>query len=85
MSEYLDSTGLEHLIDKINTEYAAKEDIVQSNWNESDTTANGYIQNKPSNLVTGTSHPYTIWGGTQAQYDAILTKDPYTIYLITTV
>ena len=85
MSEYLDSTGLEHLVDKIGTEFAAKEDIVQSNWNESNTTANGYIQNKPVNLVTGATHEYTIWGGTQADYDNILTKDNYTLYFIVTV
>jgi hypothetical protein len=36
----------------------------------------------PSNLVTGSSQSYTIWSGTQAQYDALATKDSSTIYLI---
>jgi hypothetical protein len=36
----------------------------------------------PSNLVTGSSQSYTIWSGTQAQYDALATKDNNTIYLI---
>lgn len=37
----------------------------------------------PSNIVTGTSSSYIIWVGTQAQYEAISTKDATTIYLIT--
>lgn len=36
----------------------------------------------PSNIVTGSSRSYTIWNGTQAQYDALATKDNNTIYLI---
>lgn len=36
----------------------------------------------PSNIVTGSSQSYTIWNGTQAQYDALATKDNNTIYLI---
>ena len=41
------------------------------------------IPTVPSNIVTGTSSSYTIWAGTQAQYEAITTKDATTIYLIT--
>ena len=41
------------------------------------------IPTVPSNIVTGTSSSYTIWAGTQAQYEAISTKDATTIYLIT--
>ena len=41
------------------------------------------IPTVPSNIVTGTSSSYTIWVGTQAQYEAISTKDATTIYLIT--
>ena len=41
------------------------------------------IPTVPSNIVTGTSSSYTIWAGTQAQYEAIATKDATTIYLIT--
>lgn len=61
---------------------------VQANWNESDSSSDAYIQNKPtiptvpSNIVTGSSQSYTIWSGTQAQYDALATKDNNTIYLI---
>lgn len=40
------------------------------------------IPTVPSNLVTGTSQSYMIWTGTQAQYDAILTKDSSTLYFI---
>jgi hypothetical protein len=36
----------------------------------------------PPNLVTGSSQSYTIWNGTQEQYDALSTKDNNTIYLI---
>lgn len=41
------------------------------------------IPTVPSNIVTGTSSSYTIWAGTQAQYETITTKDATTIYLIT--
>lgn len=41
------------------------------------------IPTVPSNIVTGTSSSYAIWVGTQAQYEAISTKDATTIYLIT--
>lgn len=97
--------------------------VVQSDWNQSDSTAIDYIKNKPTIpvvpqlAVVATSGDYTdlinkptipaaqvnsdwnassgvaqilnkptipsIWTGTQAQYDAITTKDPDTIYIIT--
>lgn len=64
------------------------EQNVQSNWNETDTSSDAYILNKPtipsvpSNIVTGSSSSYTIWTGTQAQFDVIPTKDNNTIYFI---
>ena len=64
------------------------EQNVQSNWNETDTSSDAYILNKPtipsvpSNLVTGSSSSYIIWVGTQSQYDAISTKDNNTLYFI---
>ena len=64
------------------------EQNVQSNWNESNTSSDAYILNKPtipsvpSNLVTGVSSSYIIWVGTQSQYDAISTKDNNTLYFI---
>ena len=82
------------------------EQNVQSNWNETNTSSDAYIKNKPtlstvatsgsyndlsnkptiptvpSNLVTGSSNSYIIWLGTQAQYDAISTKDNNTLYFI---
>lgn len=67
---------------------AGAEVNVQANWNESDSSSDAYIQNKPtiptvpSNIVTGSSQSYTIWSGTQAEYDALATKDSSTIYLI---
>ena len=79
------------------------EQNVQSNWNETNTSSDAYIKNKPnlstvatsgsyndlsnkpsipSNLVSGSSTSYIIWVGTQAQYDAISTKDNNTLYFI---
>ena len=79
------------------------EQNVQSNWNETNTSSDAYIKNKPtlstvatsgsyndlsnkpsipSNLVTGSSASFIIWTGTQAQYDAISTKDNNTLYFI---
>ena len=60
---------------------------VNSDWNASSGVAQ--ILNKPtiptvpSNIVTGTSSSYTIWAGTESQYETITTKDATTIYLIT--
>lgn len=48
--------------------------VAQSDWNQTDNTAIDYIKNKPTIP--------SIWTGTQAQYDAIATKDPDTIYII---
>ena len=67
---------------------ANAEQNVQSNWNETNTSSDAYILNKPtipsvpSNLVTGSSSSYIIWLGTQSQYDAISTKDNNTLYFI---
>ena len=64
---------------------ANAEQNVQSNWNETNTSSDAYIKNKPtipSNLVTGSSTSYIIWTGTQTQYDAISTKDNNTLYFI---
>ena len=44
--------------------------------------ASGVIPTVPSNIVTGSSQSYTVWSGTQAEYDALATKDSSTIYLI---
>lgn len=41
------------------------------------------IPTLPNNIVTGSANAYTIWNGTEAQYNAIATKDANTIYLIT--
>lgn len=57
----------------------------QADWNETDVTSDAYIDNKPTNIVTGTNQSYIVWTGTQAQYDAILTKDATTLYFITEV
>ena len=47
---------------------------VQADWNQTDTEQPDYIKNKPTIL--------TQWFGTQAEYDAIVTKDPNVIYNI---
>lgn len=36
----------------------------------------------PFNIVTGSSQSYTIWSGTQTEYDGITTKDNNTLYFI---
>ena len=46
----------------------------QADWNESDSSDPAYIQNKPT--------IYPQWFGTQQEYDAILIKDPDTVYHI---
>lgn len=62
---------------------------VQSDWNESNSSSLAYIANKPtiptvpSNIVTGESQSYTIWTGTQAQYDNLGSYSSTTVYLIT--
>ena len=40
------------------------------------------IPELPENIVTGASTAYTIWCGTQAEYDALQTYDNNTVYLI---
>lgn len=71
----------------------------QVDWNQTDTTAVDYIKNKPIipaaqvnsdwNASSGVAQILnkptipSIWTGTQVQYDAIATKDPDTIYIIT--
>ena len=67
---------------------ANAEQNVQANWNETNTSSDAYILNKPtiptvpSNLVTGSSNSYIIWTGTQSQYDSITSKDNNTLYFI---
>lgn len=55
----------------------------QANWNEMSSTSVQYIQNKPTNLVTGSAQSYIIWTGTTAQYNAITTKNSNTLYFLT--
>ena len=40
-------------------------------------------QNTLSNPVTGSAAPLVVWTGTQAQYDAIPTKNANTLYFVT--
>ena len=71
---------------------------VQSDWDESDTTDPAYIQNKPtipvvptnvsaftndSNFVEGGGDIVSIVKISQSDYDALVSPDPYTIYIIT--
>lgn len=64
---------------------AGAEVNVQANWNESDSSSDAYIQNKPtiptvpSNIVTGSSQSYTI----EVVAALPATPDADTIYLIT--
>lgn len=50
---------------------------IQADWAQTDSTQIDFIKNKP-NL-------YEEWWGTQAEYDAILVKDPNKIYNIITI
>jgi hypothetical protein len=53
---------------------------VQTDWNAA--SGMGQLLNKPSNFVMGANNTaYTIWVGTQAEYD-LLTPDASTVYLI---
>lgn len=71
---------------------ADAEKNVQSDWNVSDNTSDAYIANKPNLASVATSGSYadltntptipTLWSGTQAQFDAIVTKDDNTLYMI---
>lgn len=54
---------------------------VKPDWNAASGNA-AEILNKPSNVVTGASTAYTIWCGTQAEYNALQTYDNNTVYLI---
>ena len=67
---------------------------VQADWNVTDTGSDAYIKNKPTIPTIPSSLPanggnaatvggYTIWTGTQAQYNAISSKSSTTIYFIT--
>ena len=66
---------------------------VQADWNVTDTGSDAYIKNKPTIPTIPSSLPadggnsatvggYTIWTGTQAQYNAISKKSSTTIYFI---
>lgn len=60
---------------------ASAQQNVQPDWNQSDSSADDYIKNKPTNLVVSTS-VRTIVTLTQADYDALTTKDANTEYNI---
>lgn len=63
-------------------------DPVQSDWNVSDTSSDYFIKNKPTSMPANggnsdTVGGFSLWTGTQEQYDAITTKSSTTIYMIT--
>lgn len=76
---YLDETGLSRLWNNIKT-------YIQSNYltTETEPAFNGSVASTltSNNIVKGTSQSYNIWSGTQAEYDAIATKDNNTLYFI---
>lgn len=81
---YLDNIGLGTLWSRIKTYVSGLGFYTKpSTGIPASDIASGVIPTVPSNIVTGTSSSYTIWVGTQAQYEAISTKDATTIYLIT--
>lgn len=80
---YLDSNGLSYFWGKIKSYIAGLGYYTKpSGGIPASDIASGVIPTVPSNIVTGSSQSYTIWSGTQAQYDALATKDNNTIYLI---
>lgn len=81
MAKFIGPTDLTYLWTKIKNYIANSSPVTSVNNQTGDVTLN--IPTVPSNIVTGTSSSYTIWVGTQAQYEAIATKDATTIYLIT--
>lgn len=78
MAKFIGPTDLTYLWTKIKNYIANSSPVTSVNNQTGDVT----IPTVPSNIVTGTSSSYTIWVGTQAQYEAISTKDATTIYLI---
>ena len=81
MAKFIGPTDLTYLWTKIKNYIANSSPVTSVNNQTGDVTLN--IPTVPSNIVTGTSSSYTIWVGTQAQYEDIATKDATTIYLIT--
>lgn len=80
---YLDYNGLSYFWGKIKSYIAGLGYYTKpSGGIPASDIASGVIPVVPSNLVTGSSQSYTIWSGTQAEYDALATKDNSTIYLI---
>ena len=49
---------------------------------ETQIVAKNYITSAATADMVTSTYVSTIWKGTQAQYDAITTKDPYTFYII---
>jgi hypothetical protein len=63
-------------------------DPVQSDWNVSDSSSDYFIKNKPTSMPANggnsdTVGGFSLWTGTQEQYDSIATKSSTTIYMIT--
>lgn len=74
MASYLDKTGLTYLWDKITTALNGKADISAIPTAISDLT-------NDSNFVSSTAVTNVVYL-TQAQYDALTTKDANTLYVI---
>lgn len=80
--------SLTNYVQKNNTSGLLKNDgTVDTNTYLTTETEPAYTQSAAatltsSNIVKGASQSYTIWSGTQAEYDAITTKDNNTLYFI---
>ena len=82
MAKFIGPTDLTYLWTKIKNYIANSSPVTSVNNQTGDVTLN--IPTVPSNIVTGTSSSYTIWVGTQAQYEALSPNySATTIYLIT--
>ena len=78
LTEHQDISGKEDISNKVTSISASSTDTQYP----SAKAVYDAIPSVPSNLVSGTAHSYTIWDGTRAQYEAIVTKDANTIYFI---
>ena len=77
---YLDENGLSRLWRDIKTYIQGLNYLTT----ETEPAFNGSVAATltSNNIVKGVSQSYNIWSGTQAEYDAITTKDNNTLYFI---
>lgn len=78
-NEKVTATALNEINDKIDNEVY---DTILENERITAAALNQLDNKIPENIVTGASTAYTIWCGTQTEYNALQTYDNNTVYLI---